>query len=163
MLRLESNLKLKTGTLETAAVVDVIFLLLLFFLLSSNLVFQQVIPVDLPAAASYSTTSVNKMILTVTDKTDDKTGEPMMFFDDQRIEWSDLEREFREVAFQHKTILAESSNGKSQEQPQLILKCDTKRIDRLIEIFDIARLQGVQLLIAVKPIESGKKSPKVKK
>lgn len=80
----QTGLKIISGRPDITPMIDVVFLLLIFFMLSSSFVQISGIPVALPSVPKPSAMSVDKLVVTV-----DRHG--MFYFDDQAIpDWDTL-------------------------------------------------------------------------
>lgn len=126
-----SNLKIYCGVLQVAPLMDVLFLLLIFFLLNSTRVFIPGIPIDLPKAAASAPRMAEKIIITMTStsqtenvpgdtkQTDAKTdsdGESaanedkdsgsdkstLLFINEEQVNWDELKRKLAELVIRHK-------------------------------------------------------------
>lgn len=76
------------GRIDPAPMVDVVFLLLIFFVLSSSFVLQPAIKVNLPASPVKTTGTFRGHVVTV-------TRENLLFFNDQRITMEGLQKALR--------------------------------------------------------------------
>ena len=64
-IKIRSNLKIISGRPDLTPIVDVLFLLLIFFMLSSSFVQVSGVQVELPELSSGSTKGVKKFVITV--------------------------------------------------------------------------------------------------
>lgn len=76
------------GRIDPAPMVDVVFLLLIFFVLSSSFVLQPAIKVNLPASPVKTPGTFRGHVVTV-------TRENLLFFNDQRITMEGLQKALR--------------------------------------------------------------------
>lgn len=81
--RYQTSLKIFEGRPDLTPMIDVVFLLLIFFMLSSSFVQVSGIPVVLPKAAASSNMSVDKLVVSI-----DKHNQ--LYFDDHRMNWADM-------------------------------------------------------------------------
>ena len=81
--RYQTNLKIFEGRPDLTPMIDVVFLLLIFFMLSSSFVQVSGIPVALPKAAASSNMSVDKLVVSI-----DKHNK--LYFDDHPMNWADM-------------------------------------------------------------------------
>lgn len=123
---------------ETAAMTDIVFLLLIFFLLSSSFIVQTGIKVDLPAAASPQQQDPAGIILSV-------TREGTVFLNERRVEWSRIQTELE-------SMLADS------EDKLVIVRGDRElSLGQTVEVMDIARRSGaIRLAIAADYVRAGR-------
>ncbi len=120
--RLKRRTEIKKGQLDIAPLVDVMFLLLIFFMLTSNFVVQPGIKVSLPKAVSSEVIRSENLVVTL-------TGQDLLFLNDQPITVQDLAVQIRQAAQDDKTVL---------------LKADTSAsLGRVVEIWDMCRESGV--------------------
>lgn len=120
--RLKRRTQIEKGQLDIAPLIDVVFQLLIFFMLTSNFVFQPGIKVKLPKAITSEVISQENIIIAV-------TGQDLLFLNEKPITIEELTAELREAA----------KNNKS-----LLLKADTNAsLGRVVEIWDLCREIGV--------------------
>lgn len=120
------------STFQHAALTDIIFLLLIFFLLSSTFVFQPGIKVNLPAASKTDLQAMQNVFVTLTKEGD-------YFVNDQKVPLANLPA----------TLASRLKNNKDK---LVIFKADGQvYLDRLVTTMDIARQAGAaKLAIATK-------------
>ena len=120
--RLKRRTEIKKGQLDIAPLVDVMFLLLIFFMLTSNFVVQPGIKVSLPKAVSSEVIRSENLVVTL-------TGQDLLFLNDQPITVQDLAPQIRQAAQDNKTVLLKADTGAS--------------LGRVVEIWDMCRESGV--------------------
>jgi len=121
------------GLLDPAPLVNVVFLLLLFFMLSSTYVQLSGHLVDLPTSSAPTVTSFQSLVVTVTSKN-------MLFFNNQPTTLANLQE----------ALQKETRRAPNQE---LIIKAD-KQVPHgvVIEIMNIAFKAGVRgINLATRP------------
>ncbi|MBX7156886.1 MAG: biopolymer transporter ExbD [Verrucomicrobiae bacterium] len=103
-MKLSTSISIVKGPLDVVPLVNVVFLLLLFFMLSSVYLTQPGVPVVLSEAILGSATSANRRVITLA-----ANGE--VYFDDQKLAWEQVGEALRRY---------------NQENPNaaLILKAD---------------------------------------
>lgn len=144
MLRLSSNLKIKSTVVDTAPIVDVVLLLLLFFILNSSMVLQPGVKIDLPETMEYTMLPSNKMIVLIPATKDKETGKQLLFFNNKVIKFDDFERLFREQLRKDKKVNYSYSNGDERMSTVLVIKADISTpIGLISKIRELARSQGV--------------------
>lgn len=122
------------GPLDMTSLIDVVLLLLIFFILSSSFVLQPGIKVNPPRGISKSGVSNTRFILNVTAQ-----NPPLIFLNDQVITLDRLDGEFRRMA-------RASSNA------SVVLRADSAVSHGLVtEIMGRALEAGVAVIIATKP------------
>lgn len=120
--RLKRRTEIRKGQMDIAPMIDVMFNLLIFFMLTSNFVFQPGIRVSLPKAITSEVISSENLVVTV-------TGQDLLFLNDKPITISDLTAKLKETA---------------QEKKSLLLKADTSAsLGRVVEIWDLCREMGI--------------------
>lgn len=117
-----------------APMIDVVFLLLIFFMLTSNFVFQPGIRVNLPKAVTSEVIASEQFVVTL-------TGQDLLFLNESPITIQELTEKLRSVA---------AHNG------SLLLKADSSAsLGRVVEIWDLCRDLGIPQI----NIASGQKPP----
>lgn len=119
--------------LEIAPLIDVVFLLLIFFMLTSSFVLQPGIKVKLPQAKSAVTQSARNIVITITQMGD-------LYLNNDKILVSELKVKLQ-------TLLKKSKNG------IVIIKADRDTLHGyVVRVLDIAKTAGAQkLAIATTP------------
>ena len=134
-MRFKRNLKIETGKLDLTPLIDVVFLLLIFFMLSSSFIFQPGIKVKLPES-NVSETKKEKSYEVIL------TQENLIFFSGERITLEGLERKMKIIS-------------KNSPEAVLIIKADENvRHKNVVRIMSIAKMNGIKKLgIATRPTE----------
>lgn len=96
VIRIKTKHKIYKGMPDLTPLVDVLFLLLIFFMLSSSFVQVSGIKVELPRIASVSSMGVEKFIITV-----DRYSK--IFFNDQPVKWDLLKEKLSDVSARSNT------------------------------------------------------------
>lgn len=119
--------------IESTALTDIVFLLLIFFLLTSSFVSRTGIKVDLPGADKTSTHEIKKEItISINDKS-------QVFLNDDLIRKEDLVIKLQPIL-------------KKDAQKLIIFRPDKRiRVEQLVELMDMANAAGAsRLIIATK-------------
>ena len=123
--RLKRRTSFKKSNLDVAMkvpLIDVMFNLLIFFMLTSNFVVQGGVNVKLPKAITSEVITGENIVVTV-------TGQDLLFLNDQPITIGDLTTRLKTAA---------------RENKSLILKADTSSsLGRVVEIWDLCRELGI--------------------
>ena len=123
--RLKRRTSLTRGQLDVTMkvpLIDVMFNLLIFFMLTSNFVIQPGIKVGLPKAITSEVLSSENVMVTL-------SGQDLLFWNDQPITIGDLGVKIRQAAQDNKAVL---------------LKADTSAsLGRVVEIWDLCREAGI--------------------
>ena len=140
--RYRTRLKQRTGLMQTAALVDLFFLLLFFILLASSVVRISGIKVNLPRAEVPQAADLGRAIVTITAP-DNPGGACKIYYRDRLMK---DENQFRNV------LLA---SGKSEKV--LVIRADQAvPAGTLSRIMAIAEAAEMSSFIAVQPLESGR-------
>lgn len=129
--RLKRRTQIQKGQLDTTPLIDIVFNLLIFFMLTSNFIFQPGIKVSLPKAITSEIISSENIVIHV-------TGQDLLFLNDKPITINNLVAKLKEAREERKTLL---------------LKADTAAsLGRVVEIWDLCRELGIaQINIATNP------------
>lgn len=116
--RVERGLK----SIDFTPLIDVVFLLLIFFMLTSSFIFQPGIRVNLPRAITSEALSEKNIIITV-------TAENLLYIDGKLTTISELYTKLKGLADLRRSIL---------------IKADEKAsLGRVVKIWDICRRAGI--------------------
>ncbi|MCD4820108.1 MAG: biopolymer transporter ExbD [Candidatus Cloacimonetes bacterium] len=126
--------KRKKLTLNIISLIDVVFLLLIFFMLISKYVEQKGMKLDLPSTKSFDTTKSQEILLQI-----DSNGKMLM--NDNEISMEDLASKIIE-------ILPEVT------EKTLIIKADKELAHgNVVKIMDIARSNGLKKIVIATDLE----------
>lgn len=134
-MKLNRKNSLKTPILDVTPMADMVFLLLIFFMLSSAFLIEPGIKLNLPKTKTAEIQAEQKLIISIKD-----TGE--IFLNDREVTLENLERELRVILL-------------SQKEKLVIIRADkdTKH-GIVIKVLDKAKLAGCEkLAIATIPEE----------
>lgn len=121
-MKFKRRLKIEKGMLDLTPMINVFFLLFVFFLFTSSFIFQPGIKVNLPKAVTSEVIQQDDIIMTITR--DDK-----MYLEDREINSDELVSRLR--------ILAKEKMG-------LLIRADSRAsLGRIVEIWDTCRREGV--------------------
>ena len=120
--RLRRRTEIKKGFIDMTPLIDVVFQLLIFFMLTSNFILQPGIKVSLPKAISSEVIRSENFIVTL-------TGQDLLFLNDSPITVQDLVPKIRQAAQESKTVLLKADSSAS--------------LGRVVEIWDLCRESGV--------------------
>ena len=121
-MKFKRLLKIEKGLIDLTPMVNVFFLLFIFFLFTSSFIFQPGIKVSLPKAVTSEVMRLDNVTITVTR--DDK-----IYLEDKEIT--------REELVPRLKILAKEKMG-------LLIKADSRApLGRIVEIWDACRTEGV--------------------
>ena len=106
---------------DITPLIDVVFLLLIFFMLGSRFVYSTNIKVNLPRAYTAKVSSTKLVTITINEESD-------LFFDDKHITFSDLNKIFKSMKKGKISIVAD------KEAP----------FGTVIKVWDYARQHNIQ-------------------
>ena len=134
------------ATIDLTALVDVVLLLVLFFVLSSTFVVHHVIPVQLPKAEGSTLFEASDVSVTLTAPPGGPDGRGAVFVDNQEV--SGMDELGRVLAEKH---------AKAPDIMVLIRPDEGVATGRTVEVLGVAYGAGIQKsLIAARPPEEGK-------
>ena len=132
-MKLESTLHSRRSLLHFASLLDIVFLLLFFFLLSSDAVVRSGIAVTTPRSWSALHSAAGADVITIS------TGNPpQIFFNDRLVDIEELEHELRE------------ETGKEGPK-QVVLRADqSAHFGQVIKICNIVASAGYSPILATR-------------
>lgn len=134
----KSKLKIASGKINIIPLIDIFFLLLIFFLISSSLIFQPGIPVQLPETTASTVRASEKIVVTITEN-------ELLFFNDNQVDWGELERQLRKVVKESRRVQAaiqpqETAGEKAEYTPMMVLRADSRvEYDKVVQVMSLAR------------------------
>ncbi|MFH1783196.1 MAG: biopolymer transporter ExbD [Candidatus Omnitrophota bacterium] len=121
-MRLKRRVQFVKGQLDIAPLIDCIFLLLIFFLLTSNFIFQPGIKINLPKAVTSEVVQENTLVITV-------TSDNRFYLNEAPITFAELKSKLKESPVAEKVVL---------------IKADTDvSLGKVVSIWDFCRDIGV--------------------
>lgn len=121
-MKFKRRLKIEKGMIDLTPMVNIFFLLFVFFLFTSSFIFQPGIKVSLPRAVTSEVIQQDNVAITITK--DDK-----IYLEDRQISQDELAPRLK--------ILAKEKMG-------LLIKADSRApLGRIVEIWDACRREGV--------------------
>lgn len=124
-MRFKSRYAVHKGELDIAPLIDVIFLLLIFFMLTSSFIFQPGIRVDLPKAITSEVIERKNLILTI-------TRDNKIYVNERALSEEELLSRLR--------IAAKESN------PILIKSDRRSQFGEIVRVWDMCRREGVKTI-----------------
>ena len=110
------------STIDFTPLIDVMFLLLIFFMLTSSFIFQPGIRVNLPRAITSEALSEKNVVIAV-------SAENLIYVDGKLVTIAELNSQLKEIA----------PSGRS-----ILIKADEKAsLGRVVKIWDICRQKGI--------------------
>jgi biopolymer transport protein ExbD len=124
-MRISKRQGIKVGA-DLTPMIDVVFQLILFFLVSTTFAVLPAISVNLPSSETALSTEVTGMTLTVSEK-------GRMFLNGDEVTFSTL----------NKRLASYDTEGKKKEEYPVALEADDKvTIGTIVKIFDVLRKNG---------------------
>jgi len=121
-MRFKRRLKIEKGMIDLTPMVNVFFLLFVFFLFTSSFIFQPGIKVSLPKAVTSEVMQLDNVTITV-------TKDDQIYLEDRQITIEELTGRLK--------VLAKEKMG-------LLIKADSRApLGRIVEIWDACRTEGV--------------------
>jgi len=134
-MKFRRHLKITSGKLDIAPLIDVVFLLMIYFMLTSTFIMQPGIKINLPSALSTESMEKKQVIVCL-------TADGSIFYEEKNITIEAL-----------KSIL--ETESRRNPQIMLIIKGDYNVAHgKVVEVMDLAKISGVsRLAIATQPVE----------
>jgi biopolymer transport protein ExbD len=121
-MKFKRRLKIEKGIIDLTPMVNVFFLLFIFFLFTSSFIFQPGIKVSLPKALTSEVMQLDNVTITV-------TGDDKIYLEDRQITTEELASRLKMLA---------------KEKMGLLIKADSRApLGRIVEIWDACRTEGV--------------------
>jgi len=121
-MRFKRHVEFEKGRLDIAPLIDVVFLLLIFFMLTSSYIFQPGIKIDLPKAVTSEVIQEKNLIITV-------SAEGATYFNNLPVSLKQLKKQLSEAA--------------GQDRPLLIKADHQASLGKVVQIWDICREAGL--------------------
>jgi len=130
-MRFKRHAELKKGQLDIAPLIDVVFLLLIFFMLTSSFILQPGIKVKLPKAVTSETLPEEGIIVTV-------ASDGVLYLSSSPITLRELGVMLKQAALENKPVLIKADRASA--------------VGRVVEVWDLCRSNGIsQVNIATMP------------
>ncbi len=121
-MKFKRRLTIEKGLVDLTPIINVFFLLLIFFIFTSSFIFQPGIRVSLPKAVTSEVIQEENVVIVITK--DDK-----IYLNDREISQDELVSNLRLIA---------------KEKASLLIKADSNAsLGRIVEIWDMCRTEGV--------------------
>ena len=121
-MKFKRRAKLEKGMLDLTPIVNIFFLLFVFFLFTSSFIFQPGIKVNLPKAVTSEVVQQDNVVLTITR--DDK-----IYLEDKEISQDELNSRLKTL---------------NKDNMGLLIKADSHApLGRIVQIWDACRREGV--------------------
>ena len=133
--RYRTRLQPLSGRPDLTPLVDVMFLALIFFMISSSFVQVSGIRVDLPQANASTVADIEKFIISIAWS----EKESLVYFNDQQVSWENLKEKLAEVSGMSKTAT-------------VVIRADSRiPFETVARVMTLAERAGLASFIAVMP------------
>ena len=122
-MRLKRRIFLEKGHLDIAPLIDIVFLLLVFFMLTSSFIFQPGIKINLPKAMTSEVIQRENLIIIVRD-------DNALYINERLIGREGLSSRLKVAAKESKPILIKADRRAS--------------LGKVVEVWDLCRAEGIQ-------------------
>ena len=124
-MKFKRHTKIEQGLeqINIAPLVDVIFQLLIFFMLSSSFTFQTGINVKLPRAVTSDVINEDNLLITV-------TSENITYLNNQIVTIDELKKQLKKTADKNRMILIKADRRAS--------------VGRIVDVWDLCRKLGIE-------------------
>ncbi len=121
-MRFKRHVEFKKGQLDIAPLIDVVFLLLIFFMLTSSYIFQPGIKINLPKAVTSEAIHEQNLIITINDK-------DLIYLNNRLLTLKQLKSHLK--------------NAATEDRP-LLIKADRKTsLGKVVQVWDMCREAGL--------------------
>jgi biopolymer transport protein ExbD len=121
-MKFKRRVKIEKGMVDLTPLVNVFFLLFIFFLFTSSFIFQPGIKVSLPKALTSEVIQQEGVVITI-------TGDDKVYLNEREITADEIASNLRLLA---------------KTRTPLLIKADSKAsLGRVVEIWDMCRNEGV--------------------
>jgi biopolymer transport protein ExbD len=123
-VRFKKHLEIEKGLkqIDIAPLIDVVFQLLIFFMLTSSFIFQPGIKLNLPKTVTSEIIKDKNIVISV-------TAENLIYLNNRPITTRELANELKTAAKENKPLLINADRKSS--------------LGRVVEIWDLCRTQGI--------------------
>lgn len=121
-MRFKRHTELEKGQLDIAPLIDIVFLLLIFFMLTSSFIFQPGIRINLPKAVTSEVIHEKSLIIMITSNN-------YIYLNDRAITMSELASRLRIAAKENKPLLIKADRRAS--------------LGKVVEVWDLCRDEGL--------------------
>jgi len=112
-----------SSTIDIAPLIDIVFQLLIFFMLTASFIFQPGIKINLPKAVTSEVLHEQNVVVTV-------TSENLIYLDNKAVTSAELSKKL-------------SKSSDFSKKPMLIKADRRASVGRVVEVWDICRASGI--------------------
>lgn len=121
-MKFRRHIQLEKAQMDMTPLIDCVFNLLIFFLLTSNFIFQPGIKINLPKAVTSEVIQEKSIVITV-------TKDNLLYFNERAVSLTELKENLRSASRQNKAILIKADR--------------TVSLGQVVNIWDLCRDCGV--------------------
>lgn len=121
-MRFKSQLEFEKGRLDIAPLIDVVFLLLIFFMLTSSYIVQPGIKINLPKAVTSEVIQEKNLVVTV-------SAEETVYLNNRPVSLEELKAQLKKAAVDNRPLLIKADRRAS--------------LGKVVEIWDMCREVGL--------------------
>ncbi len=121
-MKFKRHTELEKGKLDIVPLIDVVFLLLIFFMLTSSFIFQPGIKVNLPKAITSEVLHKNSLVIII-------TKDDSIYLDERVITIDELTTRLTIAAREDRPLLIKADRGAS--------------LGKVVEVWDLCREEGI--------------------
>ncbi|MBL7198391.1 MAG: biopolymer transporter ExbD, partial [Candidatus Omnitrophica bacterium] len=110
------------GQIDIAPLIDIVFQLLIFFMLTSSFILQPGIEINLPKAVTSEIVEEENILITI-------SGENIVYLNGKIVTFKELEKKLKKII--------------KKDQPLLIKADRRSSLGRVVEIWDLCREIGI--------------------
>lgn len=121
-MKFKRRVEIEKGHLDIAPLIDVVFLLLIFFMLTSSFIFQPGIKVNLPKAVTSEAVHEKSLVILITRK-------DLVYLNERAITTKELNSRLRIAGKEKKPLLIKADRSAS--------------MGKIVEIWDMCRDAGI--------------------
>ena len=122
-MKFKRRVSLEKGRLDIAPLIDVIFLLLVFFMLTSSFIFQPGIKINLPQALTSEVIQRENLVIVVRENNE-------IYINERQVAYDELSSRMKIAAKEAKPILIKADRSAS--------------LGKVVEVWDMCRAEGIQ-------------------
>lgn len=138
--RYRTQLRVARGRIDAVPLVNVVLLLVLFFILNAPFVLQPGVTVDLPVSSFAEGVSYGPAVVTISQ-------EGMVFFNDERTTVNALPAAFAQVALEH-------------PQASLVIEADGRvQHSTIVQICNMATAAGIRKVVLATRVQPAEPAP----
>ncbi len=121
-MKFRRNVEFEKGRLDIAPLIDVVFLLLIFFMLTSSYIFQPGIKINLPKAVTSEVIQEKNLIVSI-------SAEDLIYLNNRAVTLKQLKKQLKKAALDNRPLLIKADRQAS--------------LGKVVQIWDMCRETGL--------------------